>query len=72
MKKTRVCKSEGGSLLGDLDKQQRVSLRYTYTWKDMTLECGIDSSGSRWSLVIRRCEHGNETSVITQGKEFLE
>ena len=36
MKKTRVCKSEGGSLLGDLDRQQRITLRYTRIWKDTT------------------------------------
>jgi hypothetical protein len=72
MKKIRVCKCEGGSLLGDLDKQQRIKLKYARIWKDTTWECGMNSSGSRWSLVIRRSGHGNETSDVTQGKKFLE
>jgi len=36
MKKTRVCKCEGGSLLGDLDERQRITLRCTRIWKDTT------------------------------------
>jgi len=32
----------------------------------------MDSSDSGWGLVIRRCEHGNETSDVTQGKVVLE
>jgi hypothetical protein len=70
--KIRVCKCEEGSLLGDLDKQQKITLKYIRILKDTTSECGMDSSGSGWVPVIRRCEHGNGTSDITQGKKFLE
>ena len=32
----------------------------------------MESSGSGWGLVIRRCEHGNKKLDVTQGKVFLE
>jgi hypothetical protein len=34
------------------------------------IECELDSSGSRWGLVLDSCEHGNEPSGSIKDKAF--
>jgi hypothetical protein len=56
-----VAKPEGKRPLG------RPKSRWAYL-----KECGLDSSGSDWELVVGSCEHGNEPSGYIKGGELGE
>jgi hypothetical protein len=40
-------------------------------WMNQGESCRLDSNGSSQDAVTSSCEHGNELSDVTKGKEFL-
>jgi hypothetical protein len=37
-----------------------ISMRIILKWINRMRSYGLDSSGSRWGLLVGSCEHGNE------------
>jgi len=65
-----VRKPEGNRLLGRL--RQRWNDNIKTNMKEIVYEdCGLDSSGSEYILVVVCCEHGNDPLVSIKGVEFF-
>jgi hypothetical protein len=68
--KILICKPEGNRPFGRLRHRWEKNSKMDY--KDIMCECGLDSCGSQWGLVIGSCEYGNKPSGSIKGSRYLD